>query len=71
MNFAIKRGYVVGADPLRGVENPKPYRPAPVNAATDTELLALLRELDPDGHPNSPTHGHLKFPHPDRASMRR
>ena len=25
---------------------------------------------DPGGHPNSPTHGHLKFPHPDRASMR-
>ena len=25
----------------------------------------------PGGHPNSPTHGHLKFPHPDRASMRR
>ena len=46
MNFATKRGYVVGADPLQGVENPKPYRPAPVNAATDTELLALLRELD-------------------------
>ena len=28
------------------------------------------RSLDPGGHPNSPTHGHLKFPHPDRASMR-
>ena len=27
--------------------------------------------LFPGGHPNSPTHGHLKFPHPDRASMRR
>jgi hypothetical protein len=25
----------------------------------------------PDGHPNSPVCGHLKFPHPDRASMRR
>jgi len=25
----------------------------------------------PGGHPNSPTRGHLKFPHPDRASMRR
>jgi hypothetical protein len=24
----------------------------------------------PGGHPNSPTRGHLKFPHPDRASMR-
>ena len=46
MNFAIKRGYITGADPLRGIENPKPYRPAPVNAATDSELLALLGELD-------------------------
>ena len=25
----------------------------------------------PDGHPNSPTHGHLKLPHPGGASMRR
>ena len=28
------------------------------------------KEGPPGGHPNSPTHGHLKFPHPDRASMR-
>ena len=21
----------------------------------------------PDGHPNSPTYGHLKFPHPERG----
>lgn len=44
--FAIKRGYITGADPMRGVENPKPYRPAPVNAANDTELLSLLRTID-------------------------
>lgn len=44
--FAIKRGYISGADPLRGVENPKPYRPAPVNAANDSELLSLLRTVD-------------------------
>ncbi|MBP7914386.1 MAG: hypothetical protein KAZ63_03495 [Vitreoscilla sp.] len=25
----------------------------------------------PGGHPNSPTHGHLKLPHPERALMRR
>ena len=30
-----------------------------------------IARQSPDGHPNSPTHGHLKFPHPDRASMRR
>jgi transcriptional regulator with XRE-family HTH domain len=23
----------------------------------------------PDGHPNSPTCGHLKFPHPERGEM--
>ena len=44
--FAIKRGYISGADPMRGVENPKPYRPAPVNAANDSELLSLLRTVD-------------------------
>lgn len=44
--FAIKRGYISGADPMRGVENPKPYRPAPVNAANDAELLSLLRTVD-------------------------
>ena len=25
--------------------------------------------LLPDGHPNSPTCGHLKFPHPERGEM--
>ena len=46
MHFAIRREYIAGADPMRGVENPKPYRPAPVNAATDAQLLALLRAVD-------------------------
>ena len=44
--FAIKRGHIDGADPMRGIENPRPYRPAPVNAASDAELLALLRFVD-------------------------
>ena len=35
------------------------------------KVQALQHLLTPGGHPNSPTHGHLKFPHPDRASMRR
>jgi hypothetical protein len=30
------------------------------------EQAARLR---PDGHPNSPTCGHLKFPHPERGVM--
>jgi integrase len=46
VNFAIKRGTIDGADPMRGIENPKPYRPAEVNAATDAELVALLRAVD-------------------------
>lgn len=46
VNFAIKSGAIEGADPMRGIENPKPYRPAPVNAATDAQLLALLSAVD-------------------------
>lgn len=46
MTFAIKRGYIDGADPMRGIENPKPYRPAPVNAANDAELVALFKVID-------------------------
>ncbi len=46
INFAIARGHIVGADPMRGIENPKPYRPAPVNAANDAELAALLTAVD-------------------------
>ena len=38
--------------------------------AEDSRLRTAER-LSPDGHPNSPACGHLKFPHPDRASMRR
>lgn len=46
VTFAIKRQLIDGADPMRGIENPKPYRPAPVNAASDAELVALLRAVD-------------------------
>ena len=46
VTFAIKRQIIDGADPMRGIENPKPYRPAPVNAASDAELVALLRAVD-------------------------
>ncbi|NNM65438.1 MAG: helix-turn-helix transcriptional regulator [Burkholderiales bacterium] len=28
-------------------------------------------DLLPDGHPNSPICGHLKFPHPGHGAMRR
>ena len=46
VSFAIKRGHIDGADPMRAIDNPKPYRPAPVNAATDKELVALLQAVD-------------------------
>ena len=45
-NFAIARSYIAGADPLRGIENPKPYRPAPVNAANDAEIVSLFKAMD-------------------------
>ena len=32
---------------------------------------AVQRYPDPDGHPNSPICGHLKFPHPGHGAMRR
>ena len=35
----------------------------------DLELPSALRQLDPDGHQNSPTCGHLKFPHPPCGVM--
>jgi integrase len=46
VNFAIKRGYITGPDPMRGIENPRPYRPQPPNAANDSEIAALLHYLD-------------------------
>ena len=46
VNFAIKRDYISGADPMRGIENPRPYRPAPVVAADDGEIVDLLSDLD-------------------------
>lgn len=46
INFAVKRGHIEGADPMRGIENPKPYRPAPVVAANDEELATLFQVLD-------------------------
>lgn len=44
--FAISREYIAGADPMRGISNPRPYRPEPVNAASDAEILALLHAVD-------------------------
>jgi integrase len=46
VTFAIRRQLIDGADPMRGVENPRPYRPAPVNAATDSELVALIAAVN-------------------------
>lgn len=45
VNFAKKRRYVVGQDPMDGIDNPKPYRPAPVVAASDKDLKIFFRVL--------------------------
>ncbi len=48
VRFAIQQGHL-NADPMAGIENPKPYRPPrtaeEVNAASDKDLLALFRVL--------------------------
>lgn len=46
VSFAIKRDYIAGLDPMRGIDNPRPYRPGPVNAASDAELVALFTTLE-------------------------
>jgi integrase len=46
VSFAIKRDYIAGLDPTRGIDNPRPYRPGPVNAANDAELVALFATLE-------------------------
>ncbi len=43
ITFAIGREYITGADPMRGIVNPKPYRPAPPNAASDVEIVHFLK----------------------------
>lgn len=45
INFAKKRRYIHGLDPMDGIDNPKPYRPAPVVAASDAELISLYKVL--------------------------
>lgn len=45
VNFGTKRRYLTAMDPMLGIENPKPYRPAPVNAAADQELKTLYKVL--------------------------
>jgi integrase len=52
VTFAISREYIKGADPMRGISNPRPYRPAPPNAANDAEIvhfLQLIGESNFDG----------------------
>ena len=38
---------------------------AGLSATTATHKVGILKTLFPDGHPNSPTFGHFKIPHPD------
>lgn len=46
VNHAKKRGLLTGRDPMDGIENPKPYRPAAVVAATDAELKTLYKVME-------------------------
>ena len=46
IRFAIARGYITGADPMRAIDNPAPYRPAPPNAAGDDTLAAFMRAIN-------------------------
>ena len=46
VNFGIKRGFVPGADPMSGIDNPRPYKPASeVAAANDQGIATLLSTL--------------------------
>ena len=40
-----------------------------IGAITRTKHWTTYFKLIPDGHPNSPTCGHLKIPHPERGEM--
>ena len=44
VSFAIKRDNVKGLDPMRGIDNPRPYRPGPVNGANDAELVGPVQD---------------------------
>ena len=46
VNFALRRDYIPGRNPMQGIENPRPYRPAKPNVASDAEVKALLATLD-------------------------
>lgn len=46
---------------------PKPFR-FTTGESILNEITACLKLVTlPNGHPNSPTCGHLKFPHPERG----
>jgi integrase len=44
--FGIERGFITGADPMRAIKNPRPYRAKDPNAATDAELKEMLKVVD-------------------------
>ncbi len=46
INFGIGRGYITGADPMRGIENPAPYQPKPPNAAKDIEIVTFFKVFE-------------------------
>lgn len=46
VRFAISREFITGADPMRGIDNPRPYKPSLPNAANDAELVQFLKVID-------------------------
>lgn len=42
VTFSIKRGFIPGADPMSGIDNPRPYKPASVVVAADDSGMATL-----------------------------
>jgi len=54
---------IVGGSSVLAVRLPMEHHQFVVSAAK-RKRLPITEILRPDGHPNSPTYGHLKFPHP-------
>jgi hypothetical protein len=46
VTFSIGRQYIKDADPMLGIVNPRPYRPALPNAAGDAEIVKFLKVID-------------------------
>jgi integrase len=43
VKFSENRGYIDGTNPMRGIENPAPYKPKRPNAAKDEQIVAFFK----------------------------